>query len=74
VKFLPGLLAASWVYKALKITQKSGRLLPHRFHHQKLAVYSLLHYPLGYPSHFLNGTILHCSPDFPLEHEVQAII
>ncbi|ABV67565.1 hypothetical protein Abu_1308 [Aliarcobacter butzleri RM4018] len=34
---------------------------------KKLAVYSLLHYPLDYSSHYLNGTTLHCSPDFPLE-------
>jgi len=30
------------------------------------AVYSLLHLPLGYPSHLLDGTLPCCSPDFPL--------
>jgi hypothetical protein len=74
VKLLPSLLAAGWVYKALKITQKSGGLLLHRFTiTDKSAVYSLLHYPLGYPSHYLNGTILHSSPDFPLDF-TQAIV
>lgn len=28
---LPSLLAAGWVYIAIKITQNTGELLPHRF-------------------------------------------
>jgi len=31
-----------------------------------------LHYPLDYSSHPLDGTLLHCSTDFPLEN--QAIV
>jgi len=75
VKELPSLLAAGWVYKAIKITQNAGRLLLYRFTiTKKLAVYSLLHYPLGYPSHYLNGTILHSSPDFPLEYSSYCLV
>jgi len=31
-------------------------------------VSSLLHYPLGYPSRPLGGTLPHSSPDFPPAH------
>lgn len=34
---------------------------------QEMVVYFLLHCPLGYPSHLLDGTLLHKSPDFPLK-------
>jgi len=71
VKFIPSLLAAGWVYIAVKIAQNTGRLLLYRFTFSSYltkieVVYFLLHYPLGYPSHLLNGTILHSSSDFPL--------
>lgn len=50
---------------------KSGELLPRRFTLTKiinnLAVYFLLHFPLSYDSHLLDGIPLHCSPDFPLK-------
>jgi len=31
VKLIPSLLAAGWVYIAVKIAQNTGELLPHRF-------------------------------------------
>lgn len=59
------LLAAGWVYLATTITSGTGELLPHPFTLTIMAVYSLLHFPLGYPSHPLDGTLLCCSSDFP---------
>jgi len=74
VKFYHSLLATGWVYIASMITQRPGELLLHRFTLTlKKAVYFLLHYPLGYPSHSLNGTILHCSPDFPLDIAIKLL-
>ncbi len=77
VKLIPPLLAAGWVYIAAKITQSTGGLLPRRFTFSSYltkieVVYFLLHCPLGYPSHTLDGTILHSSSDFPLV--IQAIV
>jgi len=61
------LLAAGWVYIAAKIAQGAGRLLPYRFTLTSYeAVYFLLHYPSPYGGRPLDGTLLHCSPDFPL--------
>jgi len=60
------LLAADWVYLATYIAIGTGGLLHHPFTlTNNLAVYSLLHLPLGYPSHPLDGILPHCSPDFP---------
>jgi len=63
------LFAADWVYLATYIAISTGGLLHHPFTLTKknLAVYSLLHLPLGYPSHQLDGILPCSSPDFPLE-------
>ncbi len=64
------LLAAGWVYLATLIAQSTGALLPHPFTLTvcitQTAVYFLLHLPSGLPGHLLDGTLSHCSPDFPL--------
>jgi len=61
------------------ITQNIGELLPHRFTFstyliKSVVVYFLLHCPLGYPSHQLDGTLLHGSPDFPLEQMFKLLL
>jgi len=79
VKLIPPLLAAGWVYITVKIAQNIGELLPHRFTFSSSltkseVVYFLLHCPLGYPSHLLDGTILHGSSDFPLEFTFKLLL
>lgn len=52
---------------ATQVTKRAGGLLPHRFTFTaETEVYFLLHYPLGFPSHPLDGTLSYRSSDFPL--------
>ena len=52
---------------ATQVTKRAGGLLLHRFTFTaKAEVYFLLHYPLGFPSHPLDGTLSYRSSDFPL--------
>ena len=52
---------------ATQVTKRAGGLLLRRFTFTAEAeVYFLLHYPLGFPSHPLDGTLSYRSSDFPL--------
>jgi hypothetical protein len=52
---------------AAQVTKRAGGLLLHRFTFTAEAeVCFLLHYPLGFPSHPLDGTLSYRSSDFPL--------